>query len=237
LTSRPMGWTTPLAASACSSKATAASTCCADSALGRLSRSTPSRATAARSAARCGVSSALTRTTMVLAEASSGADCSRSDTSSRAWPLRASGTESSRSKLNASASPASALANNSGRTPGTNSLLRIDHALHGAQCAGNGSKEKSSTAYSEETFHLLGGIRWTQVMAFGAGPQYASSSPRRRGPVPLLCCRCFDATDKNDGVSPAFAGMTTVGSATATASSRPAVLNAARRTRPRQGMR
>jgi hypothetical protein len=32
-------------------------------------------------------------------------------------------------------------------------LLRIDHALHGPQCAGNESKEKSSPAYSEETFH------------------------------------------------------------------------------------
>src|SRR5690606_19626441 len=108
-----------------SSCATTSRTCAADSSLGTLIRSGCAGTIAARSAAKYGLSSALTRTMVRLPVAADGCTARKAATSARAPALRSSATASSRSKDTASATPAQALANRSGRPPGTNSLLRI----------------------------------------------------------------------------------------------------------------
>ncbi|MNX98070.1 hypothetical protein D3C86_1304600 [compost metagenome] len=119
----------PFARSACSMAAAARRTSSALSGLGRLTRCKPGTTTAARSASKCGVSSPFTRTISVLVLARVSAARSRPDSSARASPFFSSATASSRSKDSASASLASALAKNSGREPGTNSLLLMANTV------------------------------------------------------------------------------------------------------------
>jgi hypothetical protein len=104
---------------------TASVTSCADSIFGRLTSSRLSAAIARTSAAKCVVVSALTRTMIALDVSLTAAECKNSATASRACVLRESTTASSKSMETASAAETMALPNNSGRDPGTNSLLRM----------------------------------------------------------------------------------------------------------------
>jgi hypothetical protein len=83
------------------------------------------------------------------------ADCKKSRTIERASALRASTTESSRSIEIASAWLASALANNSGREPGTNSLLRMSFSIKYLKFVGIEWKKKRREGIFKQHYLLL----------------------------------------------------------------------------------
>src|ERR1700730_10448991 len=177
LTSSPPVFSMPRARSMRESASAAALTSCGDSAIGRFARSSAGPTMACRSASKCGVDGALTRTIMSLRSAPGCRLLKNDATAARAAALRLSSTASSRSIEIASAWLATALANSSGREPGTNSLLRIgtyhacsqlplpEHILRlGKQCslsiriAGLLVAEKVSVAYG-------GGLRLSEEVA------------------------------------------------------------------------